>query len=120
MYHDLPIHPQFETMQANNIQLNLKNGAIKANVLRLTSQYNVTNGKLNKAIADLDDITSKCDQLQIDLAQEQNRSKQKDWDINRLTKDNVQLMKIRDLVQKRVQVLEVEKADLYKESTKLR
>lgn len=107
-------------MQTNNVQLNLKNGAIKANLLRMTSQYNVTNGKLNKAITDFDDITSKCDQLQIDLAQEQNRSKQKDVDIVRLTKDNAQLMKIRDAVQKRAQVLDTEKADLVKASTKLR
>lgn len=107
-------------MQTNNVRLNLKNGAIKANLLRMTSQYNVTNGKLNKAITDFDDITSKCDQLQIDLAQEQNRSKQKDVDIVRLTKDNAQLMKIRDAVQKRAQVLDTEKADLVKASTKLR
>lgn len=107
-------------MQTNNVQLNLKNGAIKANLLRLTSQYNVTNGKLSKAIADFDDITSKCDQLQIDLAQEQNRGKQKDLELNRLAKDNAQLMKNRESIQKRVQVLESEKAELEKALTKLR
>lgn len=109
-----------ETLQANNIQLNLKIGAIKANLLRMTSQYNVTNAKLTKTLTDLDEITTKCDQLQIDLTQQQNIHKQKDSDLMRLTKENAQLMKNRDFIQKRIQILESEKAELGKEITKLR
>lgn len=102
------------------MQLNLKIGAIKANLLRMTSQYNVCNGKLTKALSDLDEMTSKCDQLQIDLLHQQNVAKQREAELMRLARDNGQMMKIRDAVQKRIQTLEAEKMDLAKEVTKLR
>lgn len=111
---------QVEILQANNVQLNLKIGAIKANLLRMTSQFNVTNTKLTKTLTDLDEMTTKCDQLQIDLTQQQNILKQKDADIFRITKDNSELIKSRDVVRKRVQVLEAEKSELRIEITKLR
>lgn len=100
--------------------MNLKIGASKANLLRMTSQYNVCNGKLSKAVADLNEITTKYDQLQIDLTQQQNLVKQKDADATRLTKQNLQLMKTRDTTQKRVQCLEAEKIELVQDVTKLR
>lgn len=98
----------------------MKIGAIKANLLRMTSQYNVCNGKLTKTLSDLEEMTSKCDQLQIDLFHHQNVSKQRDAELTRLARENVQMMKIRDAVQKRIQTLEAEKSDLNKEVTKLR
>lgn len=98
----------------------MKIGAIKANLLRMTSQYNVTNGKLTKALSDLDEATSKCDQLQIDLLHQQNVAKQREAELMRLARDNAQMMKTRDTVQKRMQTLEAEKTDLAKEVTKLR
>lgn len=111
---------QVETLQANNVQLNLKIGAIKANLLRMTSQYNVTNTKLTKTLNDLDEMTTKCDQFQIDLTQQQNILKQKDTEIIRITKDYWQLIKSRDVIRKRIQVLEAEKSELGIEITKLR
>lgn len=98
----------------------MKVGAIKANLLRMTSQYNVCNGKLTKALSDLDETTSKCDQLQIDLLHQQNVAKQRDAELARLARENGQMMKTRDAVQKRIQTLETEKAELSKEVTKLR
>lgn len=86
----------------------------------MTSQYNVTNTKLTKALNDLDEITTKCDQFQIDLTQQQNILKQKDAEIFRITKDNSQLIKSRDVIRKRIQVLEAEKSDLGIEITQLR
>lgn len=102
------------------MQLNLKVGAIKANLLRMTSQYNVCNGKLTKALSDLDETASKCDQLQIDLLHQQNVAKQREAELIRLARDNAQMMKTRDAVQKRIQTLEAEKTELTKEVTKLR
>lgn len=86
----------------------------------MTSQYNVTNGKLNKIQSDFDEITLKCDQLQIDLTQQQSIVKQKDLELGRLMKENVQLMKNRDTIQKRIQMLDGEKIELTKNVTKLR
>lgn len=111
---------QSEAFQANNVQLNMKIGAIKANLLRITTQYNVCNGKLTKAILDLDETTSKCDQLQIDLIHQQNVAKQREAELARIARENAQMMKTRDAVQKRIQTLETEKTDLVKEVTKLR
>lgn len=86
----------------------------------MTSQYNVCNGKLSKAVADLNEITSKYDQLQIDLTQQQNLLKQKDIDMGKLAKQSAQLMKNRDATQKRIQCLETEKTELVQVVTKLR
>lgn len=100
--------------------MNLKIGAIKASLIRMTSQFNMTNAKLTKVTSDFEEITSKCDQLQIDLTQQQNIQKQKDCELNRLTKENGQLMKSRDVIQKRIQMLDSEKIELGKEVMKLR
>lgn len=102
------------------MQLNLKIGAIKANLLRVTSQYNVNNGKLTKALSDLDETTSKCDQLQIELLRSCSLAKQREAELIRLARENAQLMKNRDAVQKRIQNFETEKTELAKEVTKLR
>lgn len=86
----------------------------------MTSQYNMCNGKLAKTLIDLDESSSKCDQLQIDLIHQQNVGKQRDAELIRLAKENAQIMKSRDVVQKRIQSLETEKTELAKEVTKLR
>lgn len=111
---------QVETLQANNVQLNLKIGAIKKNLLRMTSQYNVTNTKLTKTLTDVDELTTKCDQLQINLTQQLNILKQKDAEIIRIRKDNSQLIKGCDVIRKRIQALEAEKSELEIEITNLR
>lgn len=86
----------------------------------MTSQYNITHTKLTKTLTDLDEMTTKCDQVQIDLMQQQNILKQKDTEIIRITKDNLQLIKSRDIIRKRIQVLETDKSELGIEITKLR
>lgn len=115
-----PPSAQNDILQANNVQSNLKIGAIKANLLRVTSQYNVANGKLTKALSDLDETTSKCDQLQIEVLRSCSVAKQREAELVRLARENAQLMKNRDVVQKRIQCLEAEKIELTKEVTKLR
>lgn len=102
------------------MQLNLKVGAIKANLLRVTTQYNVNNGKLTKVLGDLEETTSKCDQLQIELLRSCSLAKQREAELMRLARENAQLMKNRDMVQKRIQNFEADKTELAKEVTKLR
>lgn len=86
----------------------------------MTSQYNVTNGKLTKALNDLEETTSKCDQLQIELLRSCSLAKQREAELARLARENAQLMKNRDAIQKRIQNLETEKCELGKEATKSR
>lgn len=111
---------QSEAFQGNNVQLNMKIGAIKASLMRMTSQYNVCNGKLTKALNDLEETTSKCDQIQIELLHQQSVGKQRETELVRLARENAQIMKNRDAVQKRIQNLEFDKNELGKEVTKLR
>lgn len=100
--------------------MNLKIGAVKANLLRVTSQYNLCNGKLTKTLAEMEESVAKCDQLQIDLVHQQNVAKQRDAELVRLAKENAHVMKTRDAVQKRIQTLDADKFELTKEVTKLR
>lgn len=86
----------------------------------MTTQYNVCNGKLTKALSDLEETTSKCDQLQIELLRSCSLSKQREAELARLARENAQLMKNRDVIQKRIQMLETEKSELGKDVTKLR
>lgn len=111
---------QCEALQTNNVQLNLKIGAVKANLLKMTTQYNVCNGKLNKIQSDVDDYSSECDKLQIELNQKINLIKLKDTENNRLLKENTQLLKFRDVIQKRVILIDAERAELTKEVLKLK
>lgn len=111
---------QCETLQTNNIQLNLKIGATKANLLKLTTQYNVCNGRLNKVQSDLDNISSECDKLKIENNQKMNLVKLKDVEITRLVRENAQLEKCRDVMQKRIISIDAEKVESTKEVVKLR
>lgn len=87
--------------------------------MRLTTQFNLCNGKLTKALADLADATVQCDQLQIELTKKLNLEKTKDAEIARLTKENVTLVKERDVAKKSGQVFEWKNADLLVKNTKM-
>lgn len=86
----------------------------------MTTQYNVSNGKLTKALSDLEETTSKCDQLQIELLRSCSLAKQREAELTRLARENAQLMKNRDVIQKRIQILEAERSELGKDVTELR
>lgn len=111
---------QCEMLQTNNIQLNLKLGAIKATSMRLTTQYNITNGKLVKALADLNEVTAQCDQLQIELTKKSNVEKTKDAEMARMSRENATLLKERDAAKKFGQSVEAKNADLMTRNTKMR
>lgn len=87
--------------------------------MRLTTQFNLCNGKLTKALADLADATVQCDQLQIELTKKQNLEKTKDAEIARLLKENATFAKERDVAKKSGQVYEWKNADLLVKNTKM-
>lgn len=107
-------------LQMNNAQLNLKLGATKANLLRVTSQHNVCIGKLSKAISECNDLSVKCDQLQIELMQQTNLAKAKESEIVKISKEIVQLTKEKDAAQKRTFNAEQQKTEIEKKSVDLR
>lgn len=98
----------------------MKIGAAKANLERQVTQNNVTNGKLTKAQADIDALTVQNDKLQIELNQESTLLKLKEVDYNRIAKENSQLLKSRETLQKKLVTTETEKTNLVKEVAKLR
>lgn len=88
--------------------------------MRMTTQYNLCNGKLIKALADLSDVTAQCDQLQIELTKKLNVEKTKDAEIVRISKENAQLLKERDTAKKYGQIADAKIADLMMKNTKMR
>lgn len=100
--------------------MNLKLGAMKATSMRMTTQYNITNGKLIKALADLGELTAQCDQLQIELTKKMNVEKTKDAEIVRLSRENAVLLKERDAAKKYGQIVDVKNTELMTKNTKMR
>lgn len=88
--------------------------------MRLTTQYNICNGKLIKALADLNDVTVQCDQLQIELTKKMNVEKTKDAEIVRISKENATLLKERDAAKKYGQNVDAKNVELMTKNTKMR
>lgn len=98
----------------------MKIGAAKANLEKQITQNNLMNGKLVKAQADIETLTSQSDKLQIELNQESTMLKLKEVDFSRVLKENGQIAKNRESLQKKLVIVETEKADLIKQVAKLR
>lgn len=99
--------------------MNLKLGAIKAASIRLTTQYNICNGRLIKALADLNDISVQCDQLQIEVTNKISAEKTKDAEIARISKENIILSKERDAAKKYGQNIDAKNAELMTNNAKI-
>lgn len=111
---------QCETLQTNNIQLNMKLGAAKANLQRMTSQYNACNNKLSKALAECSAVGAKYDQLQLELAEQVNIVRAKDAECARLSKEIGQTTKERDAALKRIYSVDAQKDEAEQKLLKLR
>lgn len=98
----------------------MKLGAIKATSMRITTQYNITNGKLVKALADLNEVTAQCDQLQIELTKRINVEKSKDAEMARMSRENAASLKERDAAKKYGQSVDAKNVDLMTKNTKMR
>lgn len=88
--------------------------------MRMTTQYNITNGKLAKALIDLNEITAQCDQLQIELTKKTNVEKTKDAEMARMSRENAALLKERDAAKKYGQNVDTKNVDLMTKTTKMR
>lgn len=111
---------QCDSLQTYNVQLNLKLGAVKANLQRMTTQYNVCNTKLSKALAECTEMSAKFDQLQIDLVQQASIVREKDTECLRFAKEIVQVTKERDTALKRAYNIDAQKDELEQQLRKLR
>lgn len=100
--------------------MNLKIGAAKANLEKHATLNHVLSGKFAKAQADIDALTAQIDKLQMELNQESTLLKLKEVDFNRVSKENVQILKSRETIQKKFLAAEMEKAALSKDVAKLR
>lgn len=83
-------------------------------------QNSLINGKLVKAQNDIEAATSQNDKLHIELNQESTMFKLREADLIRVSKENMQLLKIRESLQKKLVVIESEKAELIREMGKLK
>lgn len=98
----------------------MKIGAAKANLEKMTTHFNLATAKLTKALADIDNLTSQCDKLQIEFNQESSLLKLKEAECGRIVKENAQIFKSRETLQKKLANVEMEKADLAKAVAKLK
>lgn len=98
----------------------MKIGAAKANLEKQMTQNQLATGKLTKAHTDIDVLAAQNDKLQMELNQESTRLKLKEVDYSRVVKENVQILKSRETLQKKLVVVETEKAASLKEVAKLK
>lgn len=109
-----------ESLQTNNVQMNLKLGALKANLQRMTSQYNICNTKLFKSLNECNEINAKFDQMQVDLAKQMSIMKEKDVECLKLSKEIMQATKERDAALKRIYNIDAQKDEMEQKLIKLR
>lgn len=96
------------------MHLNLKIGATKANLEKMSTQFNLTNSKLMKTQSEVDSMISRCDKLQIELNQQSNLLKLKENECALLAKENALGAKCRESLLKKVTSLEGARDELAK------
>lgn len=111
---------QSETLHSTNLQLNLKLMACKANLESITNLQAVTNTKLLKTTTDLEEFSASRGKMHMELGQSNNLLKLKESECMRLLKENNQVVKNRDILQKKLMMLEVAKGDLQQEVLKFK
>lgn len=111
---------QSETLHSTNLQLNLKLLACKANLEGVTNTQAVTNSKLIKTTTDLEEILATRGRMHMELGQINNLLKLKESECTRILKENNQVVKNRDVLQKKLMMLEVTKGDLQQEVLKFK
>lgn len=102
------------------MQLNLTIVATKANLEKATELQTQTAAKITKMSTDLEAAISIRNKMKIELSQNNNILKLKDSECNRLLRENAQSIKTRDVLQKRLMMIESVKGDLIQEVLKLK
>lgn len=111
---------QSETLHNTNLQLNLSLMALKANLESVTNLQSVTNTKLVKTTTDLEEVLATRGKMHMELGQSNNLLKLKESECIRLLKENNQVVKNRDILQKKLMMLEVVKGDLQQDVLKFK
>lgn len=111
---------QIDQMQSSNLQLNGKLAATKMSLEKVTNTQQLTAVKLTKTAADLEASIGSRKKCQMELGQNTTLLKLRDSECNRLLKDNQQLIKYREQLQKKMMSLERIKGDLTQEVLKMK
>lgn len=111
---------QSETLHSANLQLNLQLQACNANLDSITRYHAQTNSKLVKTTTDLEEVLATRGKIHMELGQSNNLLKLKESECMRLFKENNQVVKNRDILQKKLMMLEVAKGDLQQEVIKFK
>lgn len=111
---------QSETLHSTNLQLNLKLMSCNVNLDRITSIQATTNNKLVKATTELEEVLATRGKIQMELGQSNNLLKLKESECMRLFKENNQVVKNRDILQKKLMMLEVARGNLQQEVLKFK
>lgn len=111
---------QSETWHNKMAQQNIQILNVKSNLERVSAQHSSATVKLAKYTTDLDAMTQFRDRLQIELNQKSALLKLKDSESNKLYKENGQLSKYREVLQKKLMYIESIKSDLSQEIFKLK
>lgn len=111
---------QLDQMQFNNAQLTGKLAVAKGHQDKMAINMQLTNAKLVKTLADLEStqvIRKKCE---MELGQNTTLLKLRDSECNKFLKENQQLIKYREQLQKKMMSLERTKCDLTQEVLKMK
>lgn len=111
---------QLEQMHASNAQLNGKLMTSKANLEKMTGMQQVTAGKLAHCAAELEAATLAKRNCHMELQQCTTQLKLRDSECNRLVRDNQQLIKYREQLQKKLMHMERNKGDLVQDMLKMK
>lgn len=119
-FYDQLIYFQIETITAakNTIQATLN--TIHAKFDKTGHQLAVTSAKLTKVQADLEAMTALRNKCSMEFGQNVTQLKFKETECHRLAKENSQLTKNRDQLQKKLMQMEFSKADISQELMKFK
>lgn len=111
---------QLEQLQFNNTQLTGKLAVAKASQEKISINMQTTNAKLTKTLADLESTLALRKKCEMELGQNTTLLKLRDSECNKLLKDNNQLIKYREQLQKKMLGLERIKGDLQQDVLKMK
>lgn len=111
---------QLDGMQTSLQQVNAKLTLSKANLEKCNGTLTHTNNKLATVTADLEQMAASRRKCQIELGQNATKLKLRDSECNKYLRENVQLVKYREQLQKKLVAMEHTKSDLMQEILKLR
>lgn len=109
-----------ETLQGAKNGLQTTLNTIHAKFDKTSHQLAIASVKLSKTQVELEAMNVLRNKCQMELGQNNTQLKFKDVECTRLTRDNIQLTKSRDQLQKKFMAIEISKAETVQELLKLK